>query len=79
MLEYHIFSGASQLAYGAVAFIKTSLDGGVSCSFLIGKAKVVPIRQLSNPQIELQTATLGTQPAQFFKSRKNINFAETVF
>ena len=57
----HIFSDASQLAYGAVVYIRSSSENSVSCSFLISKAKVDLIKQLSIPKMELQAAVLGTR------------------
>ena len=67
--ELHIFSDASQLAFGAVAYIRSASENSVSCSFLISKAKVDPIKQLSIPKMELQAAVLG----------KRLVFKETVY
>ena len=74
-----MFSDASQLAYGAVAYIRTSSNNKVSCSFLISKAKVAPIKQLSIPKMELQAAVLGTRLSRFVNTNQNILFKETVF
>ena len=75
--ELHIFSDASQLAYEAVAYIRTSSENDVSSSFLISKIKVAPIKQLSIPKMELQAAVLGTRLARFIKTHQNILFKET--
>ena len=77
--ELHIFSDASQLAYGSVAYIRTSSKNEVSCSFFINKAKVAPIKQLSIPKMELQAAVLGTRLARFAKTHQNNLFKATVF
>ena len=77
--EIHIFSEASQLAYGAVAYIRSSSENSVSCSFLMGKAKVAPLKQLSIPKMELQAAVLRTRLARFVKNQQNIVFKENVY
>ena len=77
--ELHILRDPSHLAYGAVAFIRTSSENDVSCSFLISKAKVAPIKQLSIPKMELQAAVLGTCIARLVKTHQIILFKETVF
>ena len=51
--DLHIIIDASQLAYGAVVYIRTSSETGVSCSFPTSKAKVAPTKLLSIPIMEL--------------------------
>ena len=77
--ELHIFSDASQLAHGTVAYITISSENDVSCSFLISKGKVAPNKQLRIPKMELQAAVLGTRLARFIKTHQKILFKETAF
>ena len=77
--ELHVFTDASQLAYGAVAYARIISEHGVSCCFLMSKAKVAPIKQLSIPKLELQAAVLGTRLAHFIKKQHIIKFKDTRF
>ena len=77
--ELHVFTDASQLAYGAVAYARIISENGVSCSFLMSKAKVAPIKQLSIQKLELQAAVLGTRLAHFIKKHHTIEFKDTTF
>ena len=77
--ELHVFTDASQLAYDAVAYARIISENGVSCSFLMSKAKVAPIKQLSIPKLELQAAVLGTRLAHFIKKHLTIEFKDTTF
>ena len=66
--ELHVFTDASQLAYGAVAYARIISEHGVSCCFLMSEAKVVPFKQLSIPKLELQAAVFGTCLAHFIEN-----------
>ena len=76
--ELHIFSAASQLAYGAVAYIRKSSENEISCSFLISKTKAAPIRQLSTLKMEVQAAVAGTRLTRFVKTHQVFLFKATV-
>ena len=66
--ELHVFTKASQLAYGAVAYARIISEHGVSCCFLMSKAKVAPNKQLSILKLELKAADLGIRFAHFIKN-----------
>ncbi|XP_068200606.1 uncharacterized protein [Palaemon carinicauda] len=60
----HVFSDASTSGYGAVAYL-TSNEGGCSkTSFLIGKARVVPLKATSIPRLELTAAAVAVNLGQ---------------
>ena len=66
--EVHIFSDASELAYGTVTYLKLVFtDGTSTLSFLIGKWRLAPVKTVSLPRLELNAAVVGVQIAQVIK------------
>ena len=58
--QLHVFSDASDRAYGSVAYLRTLYKDGTICSRLvIGKAKVTPLDHNSIPRLELVAAVLS--------------------
>ena len=61
-VQFHFFADASQDAYGVVAYLRVcDCRGKVNCSFLIGKARLAPIKTVSIPRLELTAATLAVK------------------
>lgn len=58
----HVFSDASQQAYGSVAYLRTeNPQGKVEVSFLAAWSCVAPKKQQSIPSLELCAALTGAQ------------------
>ena len=59
--QIHIFADASSVGYAAVAYLCVKdLSGSARVSFLLGKAKVAPLRPvLTIPRLELSAAVLA--------------------
>ncbi len=67
------FSDASELAYGAVVYMRTVFeDGSINCSFVIARARVRPLKVTTIPKLELQAATLLTQLLVYTSKLLNI-------
>ena len=63
--QLHCFCDASQLAYGAVIYIRSQSANTISTGFVIARAKLAPLKQISIPKLELQAAVLGCRLMQF--------------
>ena len=60
--QIHNFSDASQVGYGAVTYLRLTDDQeNTSCSFVIGKARLAPLKSITVPRMELSAAVLATR------------------
>ena len=70
--QLHCFCDASQLAYGAVIYIRSQSANTISTGFVIARAKVAPLKQISIPKLELQAAVLGCRLMPFVSKQLTI-------
>ncbi|XP_062557783.1 uncharacterized protein LOC134222642 [Armigeres subalbatus] len=77
-LEVHIFTDASEHAYGCVAYLRAVIEGEVRCSLMMSRAKVAPIKRQSIPRLELMGAVLGARFSQTILSTHSYQIARTV-
>ncbi|KXJ77601.1 hypothetical protein RP20_CCG007077 [Aedes albopictus] len=63
-LQLHVFTDASETAFGIVAYFRAVIRGEVKCALVMSRSKVAPIKQLSIPRLELQGALLGARLAR---------------
>ncbi|XP_057374666.1 uncharacterized protein LOC130695542 [Daphnia carinata] len=60
--ELHIFGDASELGFGAVAYVRFLFnDRPASVKFIISKARVAPLKFLTIPRLELNAAVLAAR------------------
>ncbi|XP_052747839.1 uncharacterized protein LOC113516532 [Galleria mellonella] len=80
--ELHIFTDASQNAYGACAYIRTynkNIDSPVTIKLLCAKSKVSPIKPVTIPRLELCGALLGARLYKKIVSSLRLKFDKVYF
>jgi len=78
--ELHLFSDASEIGYGAVAYLRrTTSDGEIHCPFLIGKGRVAPLQFISIPRLELTAALLAARLSAYLVRELNLTVRQIVF
>jgi len=64
----HHISDASMNGYGTVTYLRVfTEDKKVHCSFMFAKARLMPIKSVSIPQLELMAACLAVQVDTFIR------------
>ncbi|XP_064115135.1 uncharacterized protein LOC135221249 [Macrobrachium nipponense] len=62
LVQLHLFSDASIMALGVVVYLQvTDQWGNVSCRFIMGKARVAQLKNVSVPCLELSAAVLAVK------------------
>ncbi|XP_028314116.1 uncharacterized protein LOC114470250 [Gouania willdenowi] len=76
----HIFSDASERAYGSVAYLRTvSAEGEVQVTFLAARSRVAPVRQQSIPRLELCAAHIGAQLGAVLKRELTVSISSITY
>ncbi|XP_046841790.1 uncharacterized protein LOC124435902 [Xenia sp. Carnegie-2017] len=67
-VSLHIFSDASRLGYSAVAYLRLKNGNNeIHCSFVIGKARLAPLREISIPRLELTAAVISVRLSKIIR------------
>jgi hypothetical protein len=75
-----IFSDASEKAITAVSYLRLQdKDGIYSCGFLLGKAKLAPLKGHTIPRLELCAAVLAVELAEIISAQLNIPISSMIF
>ena len=78
--ELHHFADASQLAYGAVSYLRVvDAEGHASCSLLMGKSHLAPKPSTTIPRLELQAAVTALRLDKAIKKELSMPIDETYF
>ena len=79
-VQLHHFSDASQQAYGACSYLRLVNENGfVHCSFLIGKSRLVPLKTVSIPRLELTAAVLAVKLDSMLRKELKVEITATTF
>ncbi len=60
-IQLHVLGDASLESMAVVAFIRAVEENETDVSFVLGKVRVAPMRQLSIPKLELQGALIASR------------------
>ena len=75
-----IFSGASQEAFRACAYIRQrGKDNKFEVKLIAAKSRVAPLKQLTIPRLELQAAVLPSRLAKTIQEESRIKFKDVMF
>ncbi|XP_057380666.1 uncharacterized protein LOC130703063 [Daphnia carinata] len=78
--QVHIFADASQLGFGAVAYVRTTYASErVDVSFIMAKTHVAPLKQFSIPRLELQGAVEALHLAILICREMNLDLSQITF
>ena len=79
-VQLHSFSDASRLGYGAVSYLRiVDEDGKLNVSFVVGKARVTPMKQITIPRMELTAAVLATKLSRQVEEELEIQISDFFF
>lgn len=78
-LQLHIFTDASETAYGCVAYFRAVVRGEVRCALVMSRSKVAPLKQISIPRLVLMAAVLGARLARTVRESHNFVVDRVVY
>ncbi|GBO01857.1 hypothetical protein AVEN_85994-1 [Araneus ventricosus] len=67
-LSLHVFCDASKTAYASCVFLRTEIDGTITCQLVQARARVAPIKAITIPRLELLACTIGSRLVNTTKS-----------
>ena len=77
--ELH-FADASLVGYKTVSYLRVvGLDGFVFCSFILGKARLAPLKKVSIPKLELTAATMATTMDSMLRAELHNTVTDSLF
>ena len=78
--QLHVFSDASTGGYGSVAYLRIgNREEKFHVSFLIGKARVTPLKTVTVPKLELTAATVSVRLGKFIQRELDIKLDEIFY
>ncbi|XP_058817874.1 uncharacterized protein LOC131681180 [Topomyia yanbarensis] len=77
-LQLHIFTDASENAYGCVAYFRAVINGQPKCALVAAKSKVAPLQYMSIPRLELQAVVLGARLSNMVKDNHSLKIDKRI-
>ncbi|XP_030214395.1 uncharacterized protein LOC115545409 isoform X1 [Gadus morhua] len=80
MAQLHHFCDASEVGFGAVSYLRlTNSEKEVCVAFVIGKARVAPLKHVTIPRLELAAAVVAVRLDKMLSKQLELNLSESVF
>ena len=75
--QLHHFSDASEIGFGSISYLRLSDGhGGIHCTILQGKSRLVPLKQVTIPPLELSAAVISVQLDKVLKRELDLPLTE---
>ncbi|XP_064646670.1 uncharacterized protein LOC135499678 [Lineus longissimus] len=80
LIQLHHFSDASQQGLGQCSFLRmVNPQGQVHCSYVVGKARVTPIKTVTMPRLELTAAVMSAKASVTLGKELDYKVADELF
>lgn len=78
--QLHLFSDASESGYGCVSYLRLeNANQEVHVSFVKGKSRVAPLKQMTIPRLELTAAMLAVRVDKLIRTELQLTLESSVF
>jgi len=78
--QLHHFADASDHGYGTVSYLRLeNQDKGTHLAFMLGKARVAPLKQTTIPRLELTAAVLAVKIDNMLRKELSLQLEESCF
>ncbi len=78
--ELNHFSDASLKGYGQCSYFRlVNQDNQIHCSFVIGKARVTPLKSVTVPRLELNAEVVSVRVSEQLRRELDVNIANEIF
>ncbi|XP_022784631.1 uncharacterized protein LOC111325153 [Stylophora pistillata] len=78
--QLHHFSDGSTSGYGAVTYLHlTDSYGNISCTLMTSKSRVVPLKQITIPRLELSSASIAIRLDKMMRKELELPIDDSMF
>ena len=79
-VQLHLFSDASRQGYASVAYLWVKDENSrIHCAFVMGKARLAPVREISIPRLELTAAVISLKLSKIIREELDMNFQKVFY
>ncbi len=79
MAQMHHFCDASDIGYVTVSYLRLTSSNKVHVAFIMGKARVAPLKVMTTPRMELTAAVLAVRMDKILSEELHMELAPSLF